>query len=105
MADESESVLALLKDIRTEQINARTDMVSMRSDIAAMRADISSMDTKLNVAAARANDVMAAQVKMQTSLTAILAMQEEHGRILVGRVRQELDALTRRVEVLEARKS
>jgi hypothetical protein len=130
MADEPDNVLALLHEIRAEQRSARadmsamradqasmrtdmasmltdqasmrTDMASMRADQVAMRADISRMDAKLDRAAVRADDVMGAQVRMQTDIRAIRAEQEDHGRILAGKLRQDVDDLRERVEALEA---
>ncbi len=94
---------AEMASMRADQTATRTDMASMRAEMASMRADITRIDAKLDRAAARADDVMASQVRLKTDIAVIRAMQEEHTRILMGGLRQELDSLRERVDALERR--
>jgi hypothetical protein len=61
------------------------------------------MVAKLNRAAVRADDVMAAQVRMQTDIAAIRAAQEDGGRTIVDEFREDLESLQDRVEAIEER--
>jgi hypothetical protein len=82
------------REMRTE-FNAKFQRLTDRSD---------RMVAKLDRAAVRADDVMGAQVRMQTDIAALRAAQEEGEREVADEFRQDLESLRERVDVLEDQK-
>ena len=107
MPDEENPVLVLLNAMRAE-MNAKFDHLTARADrtdirLERMGSKLEHMDNKLNRAASRADDVMTAQVKMQTDITAIRATLEDGGRSIVREFREDILSLQDRVEKIEQR--
>jgi K+-transporting ATPase c subunit len=95
--DKLDRVAADQTALRTET-NAKLDRIDGKVDALTTRVD--GLDAKVTRAAARADDGLAAQVRTATDIAAIRSHLQEEGR---GELRQELESLRERVEVLERR--
>jgi hypothetical protein len=108
IGDEQQATNTRIDGLAAEQREMRTEQRAMRAEFNAKFQRLTDrsdrMVAKLDRAAVRADDVMGAQVRMQTDIAALRAAQEEGEREVADEFRQDLESLRERVDVLEDQK-